>query len=106
MDRKVTPALWACILMDLLGCASYAVPVLGEASDVIWAPISAIIFYKMFGGSIGAFGGVFNFIEELFPGLDFMPTFTISWVVRRVTQSIREGKTPKEKVQPYKVAGL
>jgi hypothetical protein len=106
MERKFTPALWACILMDLLGCASYAVPVLGEVSDVIWAPISAIIFYKMFGGSVGAFGSVFNFIEELFPGLDFIPTFTISWVVRRVTQSIRDGKTTKEKVPRYKVAGL
>ena len=104
MERKFTPALWACILMDLLGCASYAVPILGEVSDVIWAPISAIIFYRMFGGSIGSFGSVFNFMEELFPGLDFIPTFTISWVVRRVTQSIRERKTTK--IPHYKVAGL
>jgi hypothetical protein len=104
MERKFTPALWACILMDLLGCASYAVPILGEVSDVIWAPISAIIFYRMFGGSVGSFGSVFNFMEELFPGLDFIPTFTISWVVRRVTQSIRERKT--EKVPGYKIAGL
>jgi len=104
MERKFTPALWACILMDLLGCASYAVPILGEVSDVIWAPISAIIFYRMFGGSVGSFGSVFNFMEELFPGLDFIPTFTISWVVRRVTQSIRERKTTK--IPHYKVAGL
>jgi len=104
MERKFTPALWACILMDLLGCASYAVPILGEVSDVIWAPISAIIFYRMFGGSVGSFGSVFNFMEELFPGLDFIPTFTISWVVRKVTQTIRERKTTK--VPSYKVAGL
>lgn len=104
MERKFTPALWACILMDLLGCASYAVPILGEVSDVIWAPISAIIFYRMFGGSVGSFGSVFNFMEELFPGLDFIPTFTISWVVRKVTQAIRERKT--EKVPRYKIAGL
>lgn len=106
MERKFTPALWACIFMDLLGCASYAVPILGEVSDVIWAPISAIIFYRMFGGSVGSFGSVFNFMEELFPGLDFIPTFTISWVVRRVTQSIRDRKTTTEKIQRYKVAGL
>jgi hypothetical protein len=104
MERKFTPALWACILMDILGCASYAVPILGEVSDVIWAPISAIIFYRMFGGSIGSFGSVFNFMEELFPGLDFIPTFTISWVVRRVTQTVKERKTTK--VPDYKVAGL
>jgi len=63
---------------------------------VIWAPISAFIFYRMFGSSLGAFGSVFNFMEELFPGLDFIPTFTLSWVVRRVTQSIRERKTAQQ----------
>ncbi|SHM48648.1 hypothetical protein [Chitinophaga sp. CF418] len=93
MERKFTPALWTCVVMDLIGCASYTVPVLGEVSDVIWAPISAIIFYRMFGSSLGAFGSVFNFMEELFPGLDFIPTFTLSWVVRKVTQSIRDRKT-------------
>lgn len=84
MEKKYTPSLWFCILMDLLGCASYAVPVLGEVSDFIWAPISAIIFYRMFGGTLGTFGSVFNFMEELFPGTDFIPTFTISWVLKRV----------------------
>jgi len=44
MEKKYTPSLWVCVLMDLLGCASYAVPMLGEVGDVIWAPLSAIIF--------------------------------------------------------------
>lgn len=105
MERRFTPALWTCVVMDLIGCASYTVPVLGEVSDVIWAPISAIIFYRMFGSNLGAFGSVFNFMEELFPGLDFIPTFTLSWVVRKVTQSMRERKTA-QKVRRYKVAGL
>jgi len=26
--------------------------------------------------------GVFNFIEELMPGLDFIPTFTIMWLIQ------------------------
>jgi hypothetical protein len=86
MDKKYTPALWVCILMDLLGCASYAIPVFGEIGDLVWAPISAIIFYKMFGGTIGKFGSFFNFIEELFPGTDFIPTFTLSWMLKRVTE--------------------
>jgi hypothetical protein len=84
MEKKYTPGLLVCVLMDLLGCASYAVPVLGEVSDFIWAPISAIIFYRMFGGSLGTFGSVFNFMEELFPGTDFIPTFTLSWILKRV----------------------
>ncbi|WP_240619172.1 hypothetical protein [Chitinophaga costaii] len=71
--------------MDLIGCASYAFPVVGEVADVLWAPISALIFYRLFGGSaFAAFGGVFNFMEELFPGTDIIPCFTLGWVVQRV----------------------
>ncbi|WP_341842134.1 hypothetical protein [Chitinophaga caseinilytica] len=81
MERKSTPSLIVCVVMDLIGLASYAVPLLGEVSDVIWAPISAVVFYRLFGGPVGLFGGAFNFIEELFPGLDFIPTFTIARLV-------------------------
>ncbi len=66
--------------MDLLGYVSYAIPVLAEFTDLIWAPVSGFIFFKLFGGWKGAFGGVFNFIEELMPGLDFIPSFTIVWL--------------------------
>jgi hypothetical protein len=101
MEKKYTPSLWVCVLMDLLGCASYAVPMLGEVCDVIWAPLSAIIFYRMFGGTLGTFGSLFNFMEELFPGLDFIPTFTLSWVLQRITQA---WKVPqKVKVQEQKI---
>jgi len=42
------PSLTFCIIMDLIGCASYAFPVLGEISDIFWAPLSAIIFFFKF----------------------------------------------------------
>jgi hypothetical protein len=96
MEKKYTPSLLVCVIMDLLGCASYAVPLFGEVSDVIWAPISAIIFYRMFGGTLGTFGGLFNFMEELFPGLDFIPTFTLSWVMQRITQGWKVQKVKME----------
>ncbi len=32
------PSLLFCILMDAIGYASFALPVLGEASDIVWAP--------------------------------------------------------------------
>ncbi|MBA2746491.1 MAG: hypothetical protein H0U44_09730 [Flavisolibacter sp.] len=73
------PSLGFCIIMDLLGCASYLLPFFGEFFDLLWAPISALIFMRTFGGARGIFGGAFNFIEELLPGLDIIPTFTISW---------------------------
>ncbi|MCO5238603.1 MAG: hypothetical protein M9904_00985 [Chitinophagaceae bacterium] len=81
------PSLFICVVMDLLGYASYALPFLGEFGDVIWAPISGMIFYRLFGGWKGAMGGVFNFLEELLPGLDFIPSFTIMWIIKFVRTS-------------------
>jgi hypothetical protein len=80
--QKPLPSLAACILMDFIGYATYGIPFFGEFLDILWAPISAIIFWRMFGGVKGIFGGAFNFFEELMPGLDFIPTFTISWFIQ------------------------
>jgi len=75
-----------CVVMDLIGYLSYAVPFIGEFSDLIWAPISGIIFFFTFGGWKGALGGIGNFIEELLPGTDFIPSFTIMWIMQRGQQ--------------------
>ena len=66
--------------------SSYAIPVLGEVMDVVWAPISAIIFFITFGGWKGAIGGVGNLFEELLPGTDFIPSFTLMWFSQRMKQ--------------------
>ena len=87
---KKPVSIWFCILMDLIGCLSYTIPALGEFSDIIWAPISAVIFFICFRGWKGAFGGVFNFFEELMPGLDFIPTFTITWLWQRYGSKSRK----------------
>jgi hypothetical protein len=81
MNRK-EPSLIFCILMDLIGYATYAVPVIGELGDIIWAPLSALIFFATFGSWKGVLGGMFNFIEELLPGTDFIPSFTIMWFIQ------------------------
>ncbi|MGC3978784.1 MAG: hypothetical protein QM751_11475 [Paludibacteraceae bacterium] len=73
------PKLSFCILMDLLGVATYALPFWGEWGDIIWAPLSAFIFYRTFGGMTGAIGSMVNFVEELVPFADIIPTFTIGY---------------------------
>jgi hypothetical protein len=83
MNRQ-QPSLIFCILMDLVGYATYAIPFLGEIGDIIWAPISSIIFMSTFGGWKGALGGVGNFIEEILPGTDFIPSFTIMWFIQNM----------------------
>ena len=83
MNKQQTSLLF-CLAMDAVGYASYALPFLGEFADIIWAPISALIFFRTFGGWKGAFGSLFNFAEELLPGLDFIPSFTIMWAWKHV----------------------
>jgi hypothetical protein len=69
--------------MDLVGFATYSIPLLGEFGDILWAPISSVIFFLTFGGWKGAMGGVFNFIEEILPGTDFIPSFTLMYFLQR-----------------------
>jgi hypothetical protein len=76
------PSLALCILLDLIGYASFSLPFLGELSDLIWAPVSGLIFYRLFGGKMGIFGGGFSFLEELLPFTDFIPSFSIAWAMR------------------------
>lgn len=78
--NKQLPPLLVCVIMDIIGYATYSIPFFGEFGDIIWAPISALVFFKMFGGWKGAVGGAFSFLEEILPFTDFIPTFTIAWV--------------------------
>lgn len=77
------PNIFACIALDIIGMASYFIPAIGEFADVGWAFISAIIFHTFFGGRFGMIGGVLNFLEEIFPFTDIIPSFTIAWFIRK-----------------------
>jgi len=72
------------ILFDAIGMLSFAIPLIGEFSDIIWAPISALLISKMYKGTVGKIGGMVSFFEELVPGLDFIPTFTLTWIYKYV----------------------
>ncbi len=98
MDKKSLPELSLCVALDAIGCASYLLPFLGEFTDVVWAPVSGIIFYNLFGKKMGLFGGVFSFVEELLPGFDIIPTFTIAWFMRK-----REMEKPNLNLKQLKI---
>lgn len=82
-NSKQLPSLWLCILLDAIGMLSFTVPFIGEFSDLIWAPLSGMIYMKLFGGRMGMFGGIFSMVEEILPGMDFIPTFTISYFMKK-----------------------
>jgi len=85
MNNKkiILPDIFTCILLDIVGMASYFIPALGEFADVVWAPISGLLFFKLFGGRFGLIGGVLNFLEEIIPFTDIIPSFTIAWFIRK-----------------------
>lgn len=93
--NKRQPSLIFCILLDLMGYATYAIPFLGELGDIIWAPISSLIFMVIFGGWKGALGGIGNFIEEILPGTDFIPSFTIMWFIQNMQKKKNTAKQIK-----------
>ena len=68
------------IFFDGIGLLSFTVPLVGEFSDVIWAPLAGFLMTWMYKGTVGRVGGVVTFLEEIFPLSDFIPTFTLTWV--------------------------
>ena len=71
-DLSKNKKLALSILFDAFGFITFI--------DIIWAPASAYLMTKMYDGKKGKIGGVISFIEEIIPGLDIIPTFTIMWL--------------------------
>jgi hypothetical protein len=71
--------LLASILIDLMGMLSYLIPGAAELFDAVWAPISAVLVYYMFGRKLS--WASFTFLEELLPFTDVVPSATIAWYV-------------------------
>jgi hypothetical protein len=82
--------LIAGIIFDLIGMASYLLPGIGELTDVIWAPISGYLMTKVYPGKAGVYAGAFATIEELTPGLDIIPSFTLMWLYTYVIKGEKD----------------
>lgn len=67
--------LYLGIIFDLIGMT----PTLFPPLALLWAPISGLILASMYKGKLGKMAGIFDFAEELIPGVNFIPTFTITW---------------------------
>lgn len=78
------------LIFDLLGYASYIIPVFAELSDIVWAPLSAYLMSKMYKGNKGKIAGAIVFIEEALPWVDAIPTFTLMWLYTYVFNKNKE----------------
>lgn len=68
------------IVFDALGMLSFTIPLIGEFSDVVWAPIAGFLMAWMYKGNLGKISGIFTFLEEIIPFTDFVPSFTLTWI--------------------------
>ncbi|GAA4230664.1 hypothetical protein GCM10022291_01360 [Postechiella marina] len=68
------------ILFDALGYVSFIIPGFGEFTDVIWAPASVWLMTKLYKGKTGKIAAGISFVEEMAPGIDVIPTFTLMWL--------------------------
>lgn len=69
-----------CLLIDIVGTSSEALPILGEFTDILTAPAAALLLQNLYPGS-SKFVFAFEFAEEILPLTDFIPFATICWVV-------------------------
>ena len=92
--KKLTLSL----LLDGVGYLSFLIPGLGEFVDVAWAPASAYIMTKLYKGKKGKIAGAVSFLEEIMPGMDVIPTFTIMWFYTYVFNKSEE-KTEDQEVK-------
>uniref|UniRef100_A0A7S4JJ29 H(+)-exporting diphosphatase n=1 Tax=Odontella aurita TaxID=265563 RepID=A0A7S4JJ29_9STRA len=70
--------LLLCIVIDTIGTSSELIPIIGEVTDVAWAPIAGLGLRSLFGSNILF---ALEFTEEILPFTDILPLATLCWVV-------------------------
>ena len=80
------------LLFDGLGMVSLLIPGIGPALDLVWAPVAGWLMMRMYPGKGGRAAAFLTFAEEILPGTDVVPTFTLMWIY---TFLIRNTTIPK-----------
>ena len=75
------------LVYDAIGMSTYAIPLIGPFLDLLWAPYAAKKMGEMYPGKKGKIASVLLFIEEILPGTDMVPTFTLMWIYTYVWQA-------------------
>jgi hypothetical protein len=79
------------LILDAIGMVSFSIPLVGEFSDVIWAPIAAFIMTRMYKGRVGRVASILTFVEEIIPITDIIPSFTLTWIYTYFFQKNKDG---------------
>ncbi len=93
LQNKKYKQLFMGLLFDGIGMLSFAIPFVGEFSDIIWAPLAAWLMTRMYKGKIGQVAGIITFIEEIIPGFDLIPSFTLMWFYTYIYKGVKKEQT-------------
>lgn len=89
-EKQKNKHLTQSIILDAIGMATFLIPFLGEALDIIYAPIYGIAIFAMYKVRLGKvtalLGGIGGFAEELLPGLDIIPTASLMWAYTYISR--------------------
>lgn len=89
------------IAFDAIGMASVAIPLVGPFLDIIWAPYAAKKMSEMYPGRNGKLASVLVFLEEILPGTDIIPTFTLMWLYTYVWKKEKAPQPQVIEVESY-----
>ncbi|MAM18131.1 MAG: hypothetical protein VX712_03370 [Bacteroidota bacterium] len=81
------------LMLDGIGMATVAIPFVGPFLDLAWAPYAAKKMSEMYPGRKGKLASVLVFLEEILPGTDIIPTFTLMYLYTYVWK--KEPLTPQ-----------
>ena len=79
------PTLLACMILDAVSLLGLAMGQYQALFKIIWAPIAALVYFRLYGGKLGFFGGATSFLEESTGYGYIIPTFTITWFAKAKT---------------------
>jgi hypothetical protein len=93
------------LIVDFVGCTSYALPILGEVGDVFWAPLSAVLISAMYSES-SPYAAYIGFIEEILPFTDIIPTATLAWLrefTPQLVMMMKSGRGVAAEISPESI---
>lgn len=85
LKKSISSDAWLklvfCLIIDFIGDTSFLLPGIGEAEDIIAAPLGAFALSRIFDSNFIIF---LEFVKEVLPGTDILPVATIAWLLENV----------------------
>ncbi|WP_373056298.1 hypothetical protein [Zunongwangia sp. H14] len=89
------------LMYDGLGMLSVAIPLIGPFLDFLWAPYAAGKMSQMYPGKKGKIASILVFLEEILPGTDVIPTFTLMYIYTYIWKQSKASQPRIIEVESY-----